>query len=83
MIGRKPHHPSNLGPLFNTSNLRSNKRSRSRRIHLVVPVLSSDNNTVITDVIAVMADDLDLRSSDRAKRLVTVGVTESNHYQKG
>ena len=51
--------------------------SRSRRsIDLVVPVLGGDDNTVVADVITLMADDENLVCGNRAKGLVTVGIAE-------
>lgn len=48
-------------------NLAGNKGSSSRSVDLVVSVLGSDDNTVIADVVALMADDENLGGSDTAK----------------
>ena len=60
-------------------NLASNECSSSGSILLVVPVLSGNDDTVVADVVAVVADDEDLGGSDAAKGLVTVGITESDN----
>lgn len=60
-------------------NLASNESSSSGSILLVVPVLSGNDNTVVADVVAFVADDEDLGSSDATKGLITVGITESDN----
>ena len=60
-------------------NLTSNESSSSGSILLVVPVLRGNDDTVVADVIAVMADDENLGGSDATKALITVGITESDN----
>ena len=58
------------------SNASSNKRSSSRSVHLVVPVLGSNNNTVVANVVALVANDENLGGGNGAKSLVTVSIAE-------
>jgi hypothetical protein len=60
-------------------NLASNECSSSRSILLIVPVLSGNDDTVVADVIAFVADDEDLGGSDATKGLITVGIPESDN----
>ena len=60
-------------------NLASNECSSSGSILLVVPVLSGNDDTVVADVVAFVADDEDLGGSDATKGLITVGVTKSDN----
>jgi hypothetical protein len=61
-------------------NLGDDKRRSSRGIHLVVPVLGGDDDTVVTDVVAGVADDEDLGRGDDTECLVPISVSESNDF---
>jgi hypothetical protein len=62
-----------------TLDLGSNKRSSTRRINLVVPVLRSNYDTVVADVVAVVADDEDFARGNGSERLVAVRVAKGNN----
>jgi len=64
--------------LMNLSNPGSNKRSSGRSIDLVVPVLRGDDDSIIADVVALMADNEDLGGSDEAEALVAIGITKGD-----
>lgn len=58
---------------------RNHKRSSSWGIKFIVPVLIGDNDTVVTNVIASVADDEDFGGSNGAKTLVPIWISESNN----
>lgn len=60
-------------------NLGSDKRSSSRGIDLVVPVLRSNDDAIVADVVTLMADDENLGGSNAAEALIAVGITKSNN----
>jgi hypothetical protein len=70
-VHRSRRHP--------TLDLGSNKRSSTRRINLVVPVLSANYNAIVADVVAVVADNENFARSNRAKSLVAVRITKGNN----
>lgn len=65
-------------PSCNRSDLAGDEGSGGGSINLVVSVLRSDDNTVVTDVVTLVADDEDLGRSNTAEALVAVGITERN-----
>jgi hypothetical protein len=69
----KLRNPTNLDP-------RSDEGSCGRSINLVVPVLRSDNDAVVTDVITLVADDEDLGRSNEAECLITISIAECYNY---
>jgi hypothetical protein len=66
---------------YSLGNLAGNKSSSSRSVSLIVPVLGSNDDTVVADVVALMADDENLGGSDAAKGLIAVSITESDDYK--
>lgn len=64
--------------LTRLSNLTSDESSSSGGVDLVVPVLSSDDNAVVADVVALVADDENLGGCNTAERLVAVGIAKGN-----
>lgn len=60
-------------------NLTNNKVGSPGRIDLVVPVLGSDDDAIVANVVALVADDEGLGHSNQTEGLVAVGVTESNN----
>ena len=60
-------------------NLASNERRSSRSVLLIVPVLRGNDDTVVADVVAFVADDENLGSSDATKCLITVGIAKSDN----
>lgn len=62
--------------LQNTS---GNKRSRLGSILLIVGVLGSDNDAVVANVVALVADDESLGGGNNAKRLVAVRIAECHN----
>ena len=58
---------------------RSNERSSSRRIHFIVPVFRSDNDSIVANVVSGVANDEYLGCSNEAESLVTICVSESNN----
>jgi hypothetical protein len=56
----------------------SNESSGSGSVLLVVPVCGSDDDSVVTDVVTVVANDLDLGCGNHTESLVTVGVAKGN-----
>ena len=62
-------------------NLASNECSSSGSILLVVPVLSGDDDTIVADVVAFVADDEDLGGSDGAEGLAALWVAEDDDWE--
>jgi hypothetical protein len=67
-------------PRLSRLDLGDNERRRSRGIHLVVPVLGGDDDTVVADVVAGVANDEDLGCGNDTECLVPISVTESNDF---
>jgi hypothetical protein len=63
------------------SNLPRNKGRGGGSIDLVVPVLRRDDDAVVADVVALVADDEDLGGGDAAKGLVAVCIAECYNCQ--
>jgi hypothetical protein len=61
-------------------NLGSNERGRSRRVDLVVAVRRSNDNSVVTDVITVMAENNRPGYRNQAVTLITICIAESHNY---
>jgi hypothetical protein len=62
-----------------TLNLGRNKRSSTRRIYLVVSVLSGNYNTVLADVVSLVANNQDFARRNASERLVLVGIAKGNN----
>lgn len=62
-------------------NLAGNERSSSRSVDLIVPVLSRDDDAVVADVVADVADDENLGRSDASEALVAVSIAKGDNYQ--
>lgn len=60
-------------------NLAGNKRTRSRRILLVVEMRRSDRSTTLANIVASMADGKRLGRSNLAKRLPTLRVSKDDN----
>lgn len=56
----------------------SNKSGGSGSVLLVVPVRRSDDDSVVADVVAVVAENLDLGSGDDTESLVAVCIAKGN-----
>jgi hypothetical protein len=62
-----------------TLDLGRNKRSSAWRIYLVVPVLSSNYNTVLADVVSLVANNKDFARRNASERLVLIGIAKGNN----
>jgi hypothetical protein len=60
----------------------SNESSGSGSVLLVIPVRRSDDDSIVADVVALVADDLDLGGGDQTESLVTVCVAKGNDYSR-
>jgi hypothetical protein len=60
-------------------NLGRNERSSTRRIYLVVPVLRSNYNTVLADVVSLVANNQDFARRNASERLVLVGIAKGDN----
>jgi len=63
------------------SNLTSDKGGSGRSIDLIVPVLRSDDDSIVADVVTLVADDENLGGSDAAEGLVAVCIAECYNCQ--
>lgn len=64
-----------------SGDLAGNECSSSRSINLVVPVLGSNDDSVIADVVTLVANDEDLGGSDASEALVAISITKSDDCQ--
>ena len=63
-------------PTTHRLNAGCNKRSSGWGVVLVVPVLRGDDDTVVADVIALVADNEDLRGRNDTKSLIAVSIAK-------